>query len=415
MAVPRAAPDGVAGRVRRCDARRAQARGRTRRDRGARQGRLGRRARAVAAARGRGRAVAARVAVGTARPARGAARAADPVGVRQPAAAARLPQGVHGRDARLGNGVDARRLGRADHERRGARRRSSLRRGGGRVPRCGACDRRPREPRGARRVRAHARGAGSRSGCGSGSSMRSCSRRTTCRASPRSASQRRCSSRTRPPTATSPTGTGPAKTDGAYAYRSLWDSGAVVANGSDAPIEELDPLAGIRAGVRRTIDARGRVASERGDDRPAGVRGDVASRRRGSRARSGAAAGCCPGSRPISSCSTAIRGTTSTRRSWRRWSPAGGCTTRRRGTDPPVTDMSEGSPSASPAFLPPTRAGALTRLPLGATLPVERPRACANFATIRPQPSTTAVARTPDQSAANVRYSSRAVAIPSGT
>ena len=46
------------------------------------------------------------------------------------------------------------------------------------------------------------------------------------------------------------------KTDGAYAYRSLVDSGALVANGSDAPIEELDPLAGIRAGVRRTIDDR---------------------------------------------------------------------------------------------------------------------------------------------------------------
>jgi len=46
------------------------------------------------------------------------------------------------------------------------------------------------------------------------------------------------------------------KTDGAYAFRSLWDSGAVVANGSDAPVEELDPLAGVRAGVRRTIDDR---------------------------------------------------------------------------------------------------------------------------------------------------------------
>jgi predicted amidohydrolase YtcJ len=46
------------------------------------------------------------------------------------------------------------------------------------------------------------------------------------------------------------------KADGAYAYRSLRDSGAVVANGSDAPIEELDPLAGIRAGVRRTVDER---------------------------------------------------------------------------------------------------------------------------------------------------------------
>jgi predicted amidohydrolase YtcJ len=47
------------------------------------------------------------------------------------------------------------------------------------------------------------------------------------------------------------------KLDGAYAYRSLIESGAVVANGSDAPIEELEPLAGIRAGVRRTIDDRG--------------------------------------------------------------------------------------------------------------------------------------------------------------
>jgi predicted amidohydrolase YtcJ len=46
------------------------------------------------------------------------------------------------------------------------------------------------------------------------------------------------------------------KTDGAYAFRSLLDSGAVVANGSDAPIEELDPVAGISAGVLRTIDER---------------------------------------------------------------------------------------------------------------------------------------------------------------
>jgi predicted amidohydrolase YtcJ len=42
----------------------------------------------------------------------------------------------------------------------------------------------------------------------------------------------------------------------AYAFRSLLDAGTVVANGSDAPIEELDPLLGIRAGVRRTLDAR---------------------------------------------------------------------------------------------------------------------------------------------------------------
>ena len=41
-----------------------------------------------------------------------------------------------------------------------------------------------------------------------------------------------------------------------YAFRSLLDSGAVLVNGSDAPIEELDPLTGIRAGVLRTLDDR---------------------------------------------------------------------------------------------------------------------------------------------------------------
>ena len=46
------------------------------------------------------------------------------------------------------------------------------------------------------------------------------------------------------------------QTANAYAFRSLWDSGALVANGSDAPIEELDPLAGISAGVLRTLDER---------------------------------------------------------------------------------------------------------------------------------------------------------------
>ena len=44
--------------------------------------------------------------------------------------------------------------------------------------------------------------------------------------------------------------------EGAYAFRSLLESGAVLANGSDAPIEDLDPLAGIRAAVTRTIDDR---------------------------------------------------------------------------------------------------------------------------------------------------------------
>ncbi len=48
----------------------------------------------------------------------------------------------------------------------------------------------------------------------------------------------------------------PDRLDGTYAFRSLLDSGAVVANGSDAPVEELDPLSGIAAGVLRSIDGR---------------------------------------------------------------------------------------------------------------------------------------------------------------
>jgi predicted amidohydrolase YtcJ len=44
--------------------------------------------------------------------------------------------------------------------------------------------------------------------------------------------------------------------EGAYAYRSLIEAGTLLANGSDAPVEELDPLAGIVAGVLRTLDER---------------------------------------------------------------------------------------------------------------------------------------------------------------
>jgi predicted amidohydrolase YtcJ len=46
------------------------------------------------------------------------------------------------------------------------------------------------------------------------------------------------------------------KTERSYAWRSLIDAGARLANGSDAPVEELDPLAGIAAGVLRTLDER---------------------------------------------------------------------------------------------------------------------------------------------------------------
>jgi len=43
---------------------------------------------------------------------------------------------------------------------------------------------------------------------------------------------------------------------GTYSFRSLLESGARVANGSDAPVEELDPIAGVAAGVLRSIDDR---------------------------------------------------------------------------------------------------------------------------------------------------------------
>ena len=46
------------------------------------------------------------------------------------------------------------------------------------------------------------------------------------------------------------------RADRAYLFLSLVESGAVLANGSDAPVEELDPLAGLRAGVLRTTDER---------------------------------------------------------------------------------------------------------------------------------------------------------------
>ena len=48
----------------------------------------------------------------------------------------------------------------------------------------------------------------------------------------------------------------PEQVDRAYVFRSLLASGALLANGSDAPVEELDPLAGVRAAVLRTIDDR---------------------------------------------------------------------------------------------------------------------------------------------------------------
>jgi predicted amidohydrolase YtcJ len=72
-------------------------------------------------------------------------------------------------------------------------------------------------------------------------------------------------------------------TDRAYAYRSLWEAGAAVANGSDAPIEDLDPLAGILAGVVRDWHPEQRLTVEQALEAttvtPAWLAGDE--RRRG--------------------------------------------------------------------------------------------------------------------------------------
>lgn len=46
------------------------------------------------------------------------------------------------------------------------------------------------------------------------------------------------------------------RSHGAYAFRSLLEAGTLLVNGSDAPIEELDPLMGVVAGVLRTLDER---------------------------------------------------------------------------------------------------------------------------------------------------------------
>ena len=88
------------------------------------------------------------------------------------------------------------------------------------------------------------------------------------------------------------------KTQGAYAYRSLLDSGAVVANGSDAPIEELDPLAGIRAGVcvRSTSESHGIPSRPSRSSRRSRRR---SSPLRGSPETSAAAASSCPATSPI--------------------------------------------------------------------------------------------------------------------
>ncbi len=40
---------------------------------------------------------------------------------------------------------------------------------------------------------------------------------------------------------------------GAYVWKDLWESGAVVTNGTDVPVEDADPLASLRCSVSRAL------------------------------------------------------------------------------------------------------------------------------------------------------------------
>ena len=203
---------------------------------------------------------------------------------------------------------------------------------------------------------------GSRSACASGSSMRSCSRRRTCRASPSSASPRRCSSRTRRPTATSPTGTGPARptapTPTARCVTRARSSRTAPTRRSRSSTRS--PASARACGGRSTSATRG-IRSEaltvqqafEATSRRAGVaRGRRAPprpaapglRRRSRRARP----------RPV--------GRPRRARSWRRWSPAAGCTTRRPGTERALARLGAQRPRPT-AVVSRRRAAVATALP----------------------------------------------------
>ena len=152
-----------------------------------------------------------RLAVPARRARRPAARGHGRVRLRRRHAPLRLPEGVHGRHARLGDGADGRRQrasaitiarrARRDHPRRRPRADP-----GGR-----ARDRRPGQPRRARRLRGDAGRVGAARPPPPDRARADAPRPRTRRASRGSASPSRASSATRPPTATSPSGAGPAR------------------------------------------------------------------------------------------------------------------------------------------------------------------------------------------------------------
>ncbi len=50
--------------------------------------------------------------------------------------------------------------------------------------------------------------------------------------------------------------------EGAYVWQKLWQSGAVVTNGTDAPVEDVDPIASFYATVSRKLTADDALADD---------------------------------------------------------------------------------------------------------------------------------------------------------
>ena len=277
-------------------------------------------------------AVAARLAVDPARPAR-ASCAPRPALAASAAASLRLGYLKVFMDGTLGSQtawmLDG--SGRADHERRGAgrdRARAARRPGSrSRCTRSATARTARRSTRSSRRAR-----SGSRSACGSGSSTRSCSLPRT---SPRFAELGVAASvqfSHAPSDRDLADRFWAGKTDGAYAYRSLLDSGAVVANGSRRADRGARPARG-HPRRRAADDRRARaVASGAGADRRSRRSRRRASRRRGSRGDERRRGTLLPGlrGRPRRARPRPV-GRPRRARSSRRWSAAAGCTTRRPG------------------------------------------------------------------------------------
>ena len=253
--------------------------------------------------------------------------------VRQPAPEARLPEGVHGRHARLADRVDARRHAACRSRAARSSPRSSRRGADAGFPGRRARDRRPREPRGARRVRADARRLGAARATPADRARAAA--RARGRRPLRGARRRRarCSSRTRRPTATSPIAywagqdrrrlrlplarstpapssrTAPTRRSRS-STRSQASAPASAARSTTArpwhpeqalTVEQAFQATCVDAGLARARRAPARHAAPRPLRRPRRAR-----------------------PRPVAM--------TSTRRSSRRWSAAAGCTTRRPGT-----------------------------------------------------------------------------------